>query len=68
MYALFMCNDNIIQSLRDNFLTRIFQISHQLFYLDDKDRLYYFLQGQDRDVMPIFCEWFRKLDEIYVNT
>ena len=68
VHALFMCNDNIIQSLRENFLTRIFQISHQLFYLDDKDRLYYFLQGHDRDVMPIVCEWFRKLDEIYVNT
>ena len=66
VHALFMCNDNIIQSLRQKkFLTRIFQISHQLFYLDDKDRLYYFLQGHDRDVMPIVCEWFRKLDEIY---
>lgn len=65
VHALFNCNNINIQSLRAKFLTRIFQISHQLSYFDDKGKLSYFIQGHDQDIMPIVSEWFRKLDEIY---
>jgi len=65
LHALFICNDVVIKSLRDKYLTKIICISNQFPMLSDKDKLLYMLRSHDHDILPNLCEWFKKINDAY---
>ena len=70
MHALlyiFNCTNIIIKSLRDQFLTIIISISNQFSSLSNKVKLLYIMSSHDNDTLvPVICEWIRKINEQYV--
>ena len=67
MHALFNCTNIIIKSLRDQFLTRIISISNQFSSLSNKVKLLYIMRSHDNDIIPVICEWIRKINEQYAT-